>query len=298
MKTINTINSLAIFEKVASTKSFTKAAKEFEISKAHVSKTISELEAELKCQLFNRSTRTVELTETGENLLLNCKNPLQQLEQAKLSVLNSSQELKGKIKVSLAGLFGEQHIAPIIIQFMKNYPQVEVEMSFSEEIVNLIEEKVDLAIRVGALKDSNLITRQIATRREFVCATPEFVHKHGRPLHPKELAKFNCLQGSPQSWSFKVSKKLFNIKPSGNFKSNNARSVLSATLGSLGICKLPDVYVDKYIRNGQLISLLDQYVQDSVPIWAITLEREKSPLILKLLIKEIEQELKKGKREV
>lgn len=292
MKTINNDGLLRVFEKVALHQSFTQAAKELGISKAFVSKCVQELEEQFACQLFRRSTRTVNLSREGEKLFSKCHGHLAALESVRNEFINSSERVTGEIKVSLAGAFSEKYIAPLLISFMRDYPDVKVRAEYTEKMADLIKDKVDLAIRFGEQKDSGLITRQIAQRKEIVCASPAFLKAHGVPKTPQDLKGMNCLIIGRSQWSFKEAGRRLKVKVSGNFHCNNARSVTDAAIAGLGVCKLPEVYLKGAIRRGELIQLLGRYMDSPSPVSAVTLQKDKMPLALRILIDHIESGLR------
>ncbi len=269
METFKNLQAIAAFEKVSSLQSFSLAAKELGVSKAHISKLIQKLEDTLGQRLLNRSTRTVKMTHAGEKFYNSCKVSLFNISKAQEEILQNSESPHGKIKISLAGAFAENYMVPFIANFIKRYPRVQVDLRFEEKVVDLVKESYDIAIRVGELKDSSLIAKQIATRKEYICATPSFLKHFGLPKSPEELKNFNCLT-SKDHWNLVFNKKKLQLKVNSNFKSNSGKSILNAALTDLGICMLPKVYVGSYLENGQLISLLEEFTPEEIPIWAIT----------------------------
>lgn len=281
-------SGIIAFEKVASLGSFSKAAEELGVSKSYISKLIQELEDEMKQRLLHRSTRTVKLTSSGEIYYEKCLSSLQQIRQAKQEILNLQTQPKGHLRISLAGAFGEYYIAPLIADFMKRYPEVSIELSFSGKIVDLLKEGFDIAIRVGQLKNSNLTAKKIASRKLYTCATPAYFHKHGQPLTIKELELHRCIVGTNDRWKFHKNGKPLVFKPQANLKANNGRAVLNATLKGLGICQLPGVYINSYLKSGILVPILDQFSLNEIPIWAITAGKKNRSAAINTLLRELE----------
>lgn len=286
METIKNIQAIAAFDKVSKLQSFSLAAKELGVSKAHISKLIQKLEDQLGQRLLNRSTRTVKLTHAGEVFYQTCSVSLLNIANAQKDLMQKSDTPQGKLKISLAGAFAEDYISPFIAGFIKRYPRVHVELHFEEKIVDLVKESYDIAIRVGRLKDSALIAKQIAKRKEYICASPAFIKHYGSPVHPEDLKKFNCICAK-DSWNLVINGKEQSIPITTNFKSNNGRSILNATLADLGLCLLPGVYVKKYIESGQLISILENYTPNEIPIWAITPSKNNMSPSVKAFLAEI-----------
>lgn len=292
METIKSLQGIWIFVKISETGSFSAAAKALGVSKSHVSKSIQTLEKELGISLLSRSTKTVQLTSRGESFLKHCKLSLESLEEARRDILNSSETPRGKLRVTLAGNFGEDYVAPVAISVAKKYPELEVELSFDNRIVDIIKEKFDVAIRFGHLQDSSLIAQKIASRREFICASPLYLKKVTLPKRPEDLNTLNCL-GEKGSWSFKKKGKVFNVEVKGNFHSNNPRVLLRAALDGLGIVRLPGSYVHGEINSGLLIPLLEDFSDLPTDIWAITPSRKKMNLNADVFVRELKMALGK-----
>lgn len=286
METIKHIKSLVAFERVAQNKSFSKAAKDLGVSKAHISKLIQKLEDDLEQRLFNRSTRVIHLTPIGHQLFEACSKGFFTIQKAQDEILQRTDSPKGKIKISLAGAFGEETIAPFVMRFLKKYPRVEVELVFEERIINLLNEEYDFAIRVGKLENSSLIAKQIASRKEYICATPRYLELNGYPKNLSDLENHNCL-GSSDTWKVIADQKIKNIPIKSNFKSNNGRAILRAALDDIGICYLPDIYVNSYLKAERLIQILPSYTPKEVPIWILMATNKNLPTHMKFFMEEI-----------
>lgn len=295
METMRVISAISVFEKVAKNHSFSLAAKELGVSKAYVSKVVTGLEEEFGERLFIRSTRKVRLTTLGQELLEKCQAPLDILEAIRESMHNRSSLPKGVFKVSVAGAYGEDFIAPILFKMSKLYSDLKIDISFSSKNIDLLDENVDIAIRVGELKDSNLYARKISSRREYICATKKYFKENGVPKSPQELSEFNCLLGVGDSWTFTQNNRVDKVKVEGNIRSDNGRVLLKAAMDNIGIVKLPDVYVREYLESGKLVSVLDNYLLKDIPIWAVTHSRKKSSINLKHFLELLEEQLEKEK---
>lgn len=289
METISNLNSLSAFVQVAQHSSFSAAAKKMHVSKAYLSKMIQSLELELGQKLFHRTTRIVKLTKEGEVFFDHCHEALQKIQQAKKNLTQTEQIPRGNLKITLAGVFGEEYITPLALNLMKIYPELSVELSFSEKIVNLEAEDFDLAIRVGTLNDSQIKAVKIAVRKEYICATKSYLDQFGIPKKPEELRAHQCILGNNDQWSFQDKKKQKSIKVTGKIRSNNGRVMLNAVRQGLGIAKLPGVYVKDLIDKGELIPLLQDYLPHEIPIWAIIPTHKKEALRTQVFLKELEK---------
>ncbi|QDK42285.1 LysR family transcriptional regulator [Bacteriovorax stolpii] len=297
METIKWIQCILTFVRVSELGSFSKAASSLGISKSHVSKTIKALEDEVGIALFFRSTRKVQLTSTGEEFLKNCQSSLQNLEAARAELVAPSDKPRGLLRVTLAGVFGENYIAPVLIAMAKKYPELTIELNFDTRIVDLIAERYDVGIRIGELSNSSLFAQKIASRREYVCASPEYLKKHKKPHTLEALKDYNCLGGQNQ-WAFKQNGKSKSVTVSGNLKTNNPRVVLQAALDGLGIVRLPGSYVFSHIKDGTLIGLLEDYSEGKKDIWAVTPARNKQNLNVSTFINELKVFLSEGYSDV
>lgn len=281
---METMNGLLEFIHVAESRSFTNAAKTLKVSKSHISKQISKLEDSLQVSLLIRTTRKITLTEAGMVLFERSRHLFSDLSDIFAEVTQKQKEPSGLLKVSVAGAFAEEHLAKCFSDFLKMHSKIKIEMIFSENIVDMIEENFDLAVRYGNLTSSSLISKKIASRREFICASPEYIQKQGIPFHPEELKNHNCLLNSTESWNLNSNNKHVKLKMKGNWKSNNPRALKTAALNGLGIIKLPSVYVLSEIKSGKLISLLEEYTKKEQDIWILYPQKNHLPQRVRLLI--------------
>jgi DNA-binding transcriptional LysR family regulator len=291
METIKTLSALSVFQKVAHHQSFSKAADELSVSKAHVSKLIQSLERDYGEALFYRSTRKVSLTVAGDSLLRQCLGPLTELAGISENIKRTRQTPKGSLRVTVAGAFGEEIIAPLIFELIALYPELKIELAFSTRNVDLIDDSFDIAIRVGELSNSKLIGRKISTRKEYLCASKAYLNKFGVPASPQELSDHQCLIGATDTWSILEKNQIKRVKLSGRFKSDNARVLVKAAMAGLGIVKLPDVYVDKYLSSGKLVSVLEKFMPSEIPIWALSHSKKIDSINVKVFLEMLEKKL-------
>ena len=292
METIKWLQGVLVFVKISELGSFSLAAKKLGVSKSHVSKTIQQLEKELGTSLFSRSTKSIELTHLGEHFLQNCRASLETLEEAKKDVIGHSETPRGKLRVSLAGIFGENFIAPVAINLAKKYPELDIELNFDNRIVDLIKEKFDVAIRFGHLPSSSLIAQKIASRREYICASPAYLKRHDTPKKPEDLVDHNCMSESGV-WSFRKKGVKLSVDVRGNFFSNNPRVLLKAATDGLGIARLPGSYVHPEFKTGQLVPILETYSDMQTDIWAVTPTKKKMNVNVDVFLKELKLALLK-----
>ena len=281
------------FVAVAEAHSFTAAAKRIGVSTAQVSRQISALEERLATKLLYRTTRKVSVTDAGQVYYQHCRQILDGLKEAELAMNNLQSTPTGKLKITAPVTYGERSIAPLLNNFVAKYPELNVQLHLTNQLINLVDEGYDLAIRLGKLEDSTMIAQRLSSRTHYVCASPDYLARFGVPHSLSELSKHNCLQGTLPYWRFQEAGKVNNIEVNGNIRCNSGRALVDAALKGLGIVQLPDYYVLGSIESGQLISLLEQHRESNEGVWALyPHNRHLSPKI-RLLIDYLGEELSK-----
>lgn len=273
-------DGISEFVYVAEFESFTKAAKKLALSTAQVSRQVSALEQRLNIKLLYRTTRKVSLTEEGRVFYEHCRAVLDGLDAAEQAVSNLQSKPQGMIKLTAPVTYGEQQLLPLVNDFMLHYSDIEVTAFLSNQQIDLIEGGYDLAIRIGKLRDSTMMAKKLSCRTNFVCASPSYIEKYGLPHTLTELGQHNCLLGTLDYWHFKQASKERNIRVAGTVRYNSGYSLVDAAIKGLGIVQLPDYYVQKYLENGELVSMLDNYREPEEGIWAVyPHNRQLSPKI-------------------
>jgi DNA-binding transcriptional LysR family regulator len=257
------------FVAVAELQSFTKAAKQLGISVAQVSRNIAELEATLAIKLLYRSTRSVSLTEEGLLYLQHCRHLVASLEEANRTLANLKATPRGQIKLTAPVFYGETRIAPLLHDFMQQYPDTDLDLQLTNNKLDLVQGGFDLAIRLGTLESSSLIARKLASRTQYVVASPAYLAKHGTPQNLTDLTQHQCLTGTVAQWRFMQQGKLVQFKPQGRIVCNSGVALMDAALKGLGLVQLPDYYVGSKLQSGELVAVLNQLRQPDDGIWAI-----------------------------
>ncbi|ABZ78577.1 transcriptional regulator, LysR family [Shewanella halifaxensis HAW-EB4] len=272
------------FVAVAEAESFTKASQRLGISTAQVSRQISALETRLASKLFHRTTRKVSVTEVGRIYYQHCRQVLDGLEEAERAITNLQTTPRGLLKITAPVTYGEKTIAPLINDFVVQYPELEVKLNLSNQKVDLIDEGYDLAIRLGHLEDSSMMAKKLSSRTQYVCASPSYISTYGIPHSLSELEQHNCLMGTMDYWRFQENGKTRNVRVRGTLSCNSGHALVDAAIKGIGIVQLPDYYVDPFIEDGQLVTLLEQNRQPEEGIWALYPQnRHLSPKVRMLL---------------
>lgn len=266
---MNRWENIEAFVRVVECGSFSRAAELMAVSKSHISRQISGLENRLDAQLLNRTTRKVTLTEVGKAFYLRCNDILNTLEDAEQAVIDLQEKPRGRLRITVAGAFGEDFITPAAVDFMQRHPGLSIELEFTNRLVDLISEGYDLAIRAGTLKDSSLIARRIANRELLICGAPEYFERQGRPESIADLINHNCLLGTLPTWRFREGSRNFDLKVEGNWRSNNGRALLHAARAGLGLTQLPTFYIRQDLDNGLLETVLDEFRPIDTAIYAV-----------------------------
>ncbi|MDC8829536.1 LysR family transcriptional regulator [Alteromonas gilva] len=257
------------FVAVAETQSFTQAAKRLALSTAQVSRQIARLENRLSTKLLNRTTRVVALTDSGDTFYRHCKPILEELSAAEKVVTDLQAKPTGKLKMTAPVTYGERIIAPIINDISAAYPELQIQLHLTNQVVDLIHDGYDLAIRLGELEDSSYIARRLSSRAWHLAASPTYLDKHGTPHSLSELPQHQCILGTSDNWKFRRHGKSEIVKVRARLRCNSGVALIDAALKHLGIVQLPDYYIAPYLASGELIELLPQQQIADEGIWAL-----------------------------
>lgn len=267
------LTSMSVFVRVAKAGSFAGAARDLGISRAMATKHIMSLERSLDTRLFNRTTRSLSLTEVGLSYLERCQQILFDVEEMEAAVTHLQSEPRGLLKVSAPPVIGATHIAPALAEFLKIHDELSVEIILRGGEIDLIDEGVDIAIYLGELKDSSLIARKLARSDLVVCGSPAYFERYGIPNEPEDLINHNCLVNwaiAPRDrWKFKGVLGEREIKVSGRIQSNVADPIRMAADDGLGLVMLPKYIVGRDIEKGKLKVVLEQYSVAPLEIHAV-----------------------------
>ena len=254
------IDALNSFIDVASSNSFSQVAKSQSVAVSSVTRKIDWLEAEMGTRLFRRSSRRVMLTDAGEQFLPRARNILAELAQAKDAVAAINADPRGLMTVTAPTIFGRRHLAHAVASFLERYPMIEVDLHVSDALVDLAEQRVDVAIRIGQLPDSDLIATRLATLRPLVCASPAYLARHGRPATPEDLLQHDCITTttpapSGPAWRFAGVHRGAPLPVRGKLRTDDKDCALQAALAGIGIAHLASWVISDDIVAGRLVSL-------------------------------------------
>ena len=257
------------FVAVAQTSSFTSAAKQLGLSVAQVSRNIAALEQRLKLPLLYRSTRSVSLTEEGSLYLPHCQHLVASLNDADQAIQQRSEKPQGLIRLTAPVFYGEHVIAPLVNDFLNQYPDCRLDFNLTNETLDLIEGHYDLAIRLGHLGTPRLKASPLGHRRHFLVGTPAYFARFGEPTDLASLAEHRCLTGTLKSWRFQIEGKAKTVQPNALVHCNSGLAIKDAVCKGLGIAILPDYYVAEELEKGILQEVLTANRQPDDGIWAL-----------------------------
>lgn len=274
---------MSVLAKTVAAGSLSAAARELGVSTAVVSRRIAALEARLGVRLLNRTTRRIALTDEGARYHESCVRILAEVEEADAAAAARRIEPQGVLRIALPTSFGQKHVAPLIPRFAERHPKVQLALSLADRTVNVIEEGFDLAVRIAELEDSSLAARRLAPNRRVVCASPDYLRRHGTPKTPQDLVGHNCLTISTTDfgmvWEYKgPDGRPGAVRVSGNLACDNWTVLRDWAVAGLGVALKSTWDVRRDLEDGSLVQLFPDYTFDGdVAIYAVYPHRRYLP---------------------
>jgi DNA-binding transcriptional LysR family regulator len=282
------LTSMAVFVRVADLGSFAAAAKEFRLSPTMVGKHIRHLEQRLGSLLVNRSTRRQSLTELGRNYVEHCRRVLEEIDAGEALAEETMRTPRGRIRVGSSLAFGAHALAPALVPFSEQYPEITVELELSDRIVDLVDDDLDIAIRVGPLIGSTMMARALSPYRAVVCASPDYIARRGTPHHPRDLLDHECLSfggwAEGLRWTFVGDEGEITVEVKSRLKINNAFAIRSAALAGAGIIMQGKDLLANDIAEGRLKVLLADYKTQQRPRHVVWLQNRRLTPKLRVFI--------------
>ncbi|WIT14130.1 LysR family transcriptional regulator [Paucibacter sediminis] len=264
------LHLINVFVAVVDASGFAGAARKLGISPPAVTRAISELEAHLGARLLTRTTRVVRVTEAGARYVEDCRRILAELAEADESVSGLHGAPRGRLTVTAPVLFGALHVTPVVTEFLQRYPEVTASCWFLDRVVNLTDEGVDVAVRIGELPDSSLQAIRVGSVRRVICGAPGYLAEHGEPQLPEDLLghaliSANAVTPAPE-WRFKVEGEVKAVKLAPRMLTTTNDSAIAAAVGGFGLTRLMSYQVDGLVRSGELRLVLEQYELAPLPV--------------------------------
>jgi len=268
--------------------SFVRAAETLEVSKTAVSRLVGDLESRLGVRLLHRTTRRLSLTVEGETFHARCKELLARVQEAEAEVTSGAEEAVGLLRLNVPVSFGLLHLAPLWPVFMAQHPKVTLDVTLADRIVDLVKEGYDLAVRIARLPNSSLVSRKLASTRLVLCASPEYLRRHGTPAHPGEIARHAVftytLLAAGDHWSFEGPEGPVGVTVTPRLRSNSGDTCCAAALQHQGIVLQPSFMVSSHLRSGALMEVMPEYRSPELGVYAVYASRKHLTPKVRVLI--------------
>ncbi len=271
---------------------FTAAANALDVSTSFVSRQVVRLEDRLDTRLLHRTTRAVRLTDMGRIYYERSREILDDLAVLESDIADLQEHPKGHVRITAPGYYAQHFVAPVLIDFMSKYTEVSIELDTSMQLVDLVADGYDLAVRMSPPTDSSLVARKVAPRRMMVCASPAYLAKHGTPKNPDELCEHNCLSLPEMHWRFSYPDRIRNVKIRGTLKSDNGRMLVAAAVKGIGVVRFADYYMRSEISSGELEPVLEDFEVQDAATWIVYADRHHMPTRVRLLIDFLVEQLR------
>ena len=292
---MNPFEDMRLFCQVMESGSFTAAAEQLGLSKQFVSRRLIQLEDRLGVRLLNRSTRRLDVTPLGQSYYESALRLLGEVEQVEQGIAGQNSEPRGTIRLSAPLSFAMAHLGCLLPLFLRQHPQVCVEVDLSDRPVDLIGEGYDLVLRIGTLEDSTLIARRIAAIERVYCASPDYLALRGTPLKPEDLTTHDCLpygHGRQVQWRFKG--KVQALSVSGRMRVNNGDLLRVTAIAGLGVTYLPTFIVSEALKDGRLVKVLEDFAPEALTLSAVYPQHRQSSRPVQALVEFLRERLASG----
>jgi hypothetical protein len=284
------------FARVAEAGSFTAVADQLQVDRSAITRQISALEKHLAVKLITRSTRSLTLTPAGSAYLEKCRLILNLVDAAESSLTEESTLVRGRIRLALPLSFGRERLMPALLEFMRLQPNLELLLTMSDQRSNLIEEGLDLAIRVTADLQSSDIVRKLGQCRLLTVASPAYLAQHGTPAHPDELRHHECLlytsSNTSAQWTYRIDGQVKNVAVRGRLAANNGLALLAANASGMGISVQPDFLAQPFVARKEVVEILADFMPPPLGIYAVLPSNRYIPQRVALLIDFLDKSLK------
>ena len=290
------LDAMQTFVRVAEAGSFTAVADQLQVARSVITRQIAALEKHLRVKLITRSTRSLTLTAAGAAYLEKCRVILNMVDAAEASLDEEKAVPRGRIRLGLPLSFGLQRLMPALLQFAKLQPHIELMMDFSDQRANLIEEGIDLSIRITADLQPGDIVRHLGDCRLLTLASPAYLSAHGQPLHPEQLRHHECLIYSmtmnAATWSYADAGQVSAFAVRGRIRSNNGVALTQAAAEGLGITRQPDFIAEPFLARGEVVELLQDFAPPVLGIYAVLPSNRYIPHRVNVLIEHLAKSLR------
>jgi DNA-binding transcriptional LysR family regulator len=278
-------DAMSVLLAVAEAGSLSAGARRLGMPLATVSRKVSELETQLHARLFNRGSRRLELTDAGRSYVEACRRILEDVDEAERAVSGEYKAPRGELVITAPIVFGRLHVLPVIGAFLSVYPEIDIRLTLTDRVVNLLEEHVDVALRIGEMPDSNLVASRVGSIQRVVCGSPQYFDKHGTPASPRDLEAHDCItfEGlmSPRSWTFRIGHVDVPIAIHSRLVVNTAEAAVDMAVAGIGLTRVLSYQIADALEAGKLRVVLEEFQPDPIPISVVHFGNRLSPLKLR-----------------
>lgn len=279
------LESMEVLVAVVSAGSLSAASRQLRMPLPTVSRKLSELESHVKARLLVRSTRKLVLTEAGRSYVASCKRILEEVAEAERSASGEYDAPRGELVLSAPVVFGRLHVLPVTVDFLKSFPQVDVRLVLTDRPLNLIDDQLDMAIRIGTLPDSRLVAVRVGQVRSVVCASPAYMREHGTPQSPEELASHDCVTfaalADAETWTFAAGR---SVRVHSRLVVNTAEAAIDAARAGVGLTRVLSYQVADAVQAGTLAIVLGKFESPPLPLSLIHTRERMLPAKLRAFI--------------
>ena len=289
------LQAMIVFTRIAEMGSLTAAAESLGKSLPAVVRVLAALEQDLQTRLFNRTTRRIALTEEGRFYLMRCGKILAEIDETEQVLANEQAEPTGTITITAPVRFGGMHVAPAINRFLKNHPRMQVNLLLLDRVVNMLDEGIDVAVRIAPLNDSSLVAKQVGETRQVVVVSPQLLADVGQPSHPSELAELPCVRftgiSASSHWQFQDGNKKLSVKVDGPLMCNHIETSVESCIDGMGFGQFYCYQVMPYVKQDKLKIILQHYEPSALPVNLVYQHRQLLSSKIRIFIDKIASEL-------
>ncbi len=268
--------------------SLSAASRHLRIPLATVSRRVAELEEHLHVRLLHRGNRKVVLTDAGLSYVTSCRQIIEEIAEVERTAAGEYRAPQGELTISLPAVLGRIHVLPVVVEFQRTFPDIRVRLQFTDRFVNLLEEHVDVAVRIGELPDSSMIAKRVGLIRKMLCASPAYLKRRGVPKTPIDLATHDCVihetHPTPQGWEFVSEGTTQMIHVSSRLTVNLGEAAVAAAVAGAGIARVLSYLVAKPLRSRSLVTLLEAYEPSPMPVSVMYPSQRQVPLKLRAFL--------------
>ncbi len=277
------------FASAARHASFAGAARELGVSPSAVAKNVARLESQTGVRLFHRTTRQVSLSPDGEELYARCQRILEEVESLEAAAAGARGGLRGTLRIDMPITYGRLVVLPVLTRLMARHPELKIDARFSDQVVDIIKEGLDAAVRICPLSDSRLVGRLCDQQVIWTCASPAYIERHGKPESPEGLSAHTCLlfrmpsSGRDRPWQFRRGKRDYSLEPESGVRLGDGEALVQAATTGLGLIQVPSYIAEQEVKRGRLVEVLENYRSAPLPVSLVYPSHRHLPMRVRAL---------------